>query len=65
MHTFMNKKSKGNGSLIEALSVDAYPTYILLDKELTIVFRGTSQQALYEIEKRIQAYSIPKAKSVE
>jgi hypothetical protein len=50
MHTFAQMKQKGKGTLIEELQVDAYPTYILLDKNLNILARGISEKALTEIE---------------
>jgi thiol-disulfide isomerase/thioredoxin len=50
MHTFAQMNHKGKGTLIEELQVDAYPTYILLDKNLNILARGISEKALTEIE---------------
>lgn len=50
LHTFAQQGQKDEDSLIEKLQIDAYPTFILLDKNFTILARGTSEKALKEIE---------------
>lgn len=50
IHTFSKRKQTDKSSFIEKLRVDAYPTFILLDKNWNILARATSEKALTEIE---------------
>lgn len=53
-HVFIegNAKSADNKpNIIKNLRIESYPTFILIDKDLKIVYRGIGKHALEEIEK--------------
>ncbi|WP_456420506.1 TlpA family protein disulfide reductase [Lutibacter sp.] len=51
-HAFYDKKSRRG--IIRDLKITSYPTFILLDENGVIVYRGSGLEALYEVEKIIK-----------
>ncbi|MCF6168848.1 TlpA disulfide reductase family protein [Lutibacter sp.] len=54
-HAFSDKKSRSG--IIRDLKITSYPTFILLDENRVIVYRGSGLEALYEVEKIIKEVS--------
>lgn len=51
---YVNRKDR-NGSIVAELSIVSYPTFILLDANKKIIYRGVGESAFNEIEKIIKS----------
>lgn len=56
-HVFLQgnaKSAKNKPTLVKTLRIEAYPTFILIDNDFNILYRGIGETALNEIEEMIK-----------